>query len=70
MVIIIEYVWINGFACIVLPEGVISYKDKLISQPTIIQKTRNFSQLQTRKERDCLRDVIRELKDKFKDKKE
>ena len=60
----------NGYACIVLPEGIISYKGQVISQPTIIQKTRNFSQLQRRKERECLRDVIKELKDRFKDKKE
>lgn len=64
----IEYVWMNGYACMVLPAGVISFKGEIISQPTIIQKTRNFSQLQQRKERDCLHDVISELKDKFKDK--
>jgi hypothetical protein len=70
VIIITEYAWINGYACIVLPEGVISYKDEEISQPTVIETTRNFSQLQQRKERECLRDVIKELKDRFKDKKE
>ncbi len=65
----ITIVWMDGIPCILLPVGAISFADMGISNPTNSSRHKNYTKLQKIKENDCLRDLLGELKDKFKDKK-
>ena len=62
-----DIIWLDGIPCLMLPAEEILFKDKVIIEPRNPMK---FSILQMRKEKDGLSDVIAELKDKFKVKKE
>ncbi|MFW9876117.1 MAG: hypothetical protein ACFFG0_23690 [Candidatus Thorarchaeota archaeon] len=62
-----DITWLDRFPCLVLPAEEILFKVKVIEEPKSIMK---FSILQMRKEKESLRDVIDELKEKFKEKKE
>jgi hypothetical protein len=58
--------WLDGFPCLMLPTEEILFKVKVIKEP---KNSMKFSILQMRKEKEGLRDVIDELKKKFKEKK-
>lgn len=62
-----DIIWLDGFPCLMLPAEEILFKDKGIDES---RNSMKFSILQMRKEKDGLNDVIDELKEKFKDKKE
>ncbi len=67
---IITIVWKDGIPCILLPVGVISFTNMAIINPTNLPQQKNFTRLQKTKENDCLKDLLGDLKDKFKDQKE
>jgi len=62
-----DIIWLDGIPCLMLPAEEILFKDKVINES---RNPIKFSILQMRKEKDGLSDVIEELKEKFKDKKE
>jgi len=62
-----DIIWLDGIPCLMLPAEEILFKDKIINEP---KNSMKFSILQMRNEKDGLSDVIEELKEKFKDKKE
>lgn len=67
---IITIVWKDGIPCILLPVGVMSFTNMAIINPTSSPQQKNFTRLQKTKENDCLKDLLGDLKDKFKDQKE
>lgn len=67
-IIMIE--WMDGFPCIKIPTGILLFSDVTLINPTKPIKQRDFSKLQKMKENDCYRNLLRELKERFKDKKE
>ncbi len=66
----ITIVWKDGIPCILLPIGIISSTSMAIINPINSRQQKNFTRLQKTKENDCLKDLLGDLKDKFKDKKE
>ncbi len=66
----ITIVWKDGIPCILLPVGIISSTNIAIIKPINSSRKNNFTKLQKVKENDCLRDLLGELKDKFKEQKE
>ncbi|MHA2179787.1 MAG: hypothetical protein ACXAAH_00030 [Promethearchaeota archaeon] len=67
-IILIE--WMDGFPCIKLPTGIILHPDVSIINPIKPKRQRDFTKLQKIKEKDCYKELLRELKERFKDKKE
>jgi hypothetical protein len=67
---IITIVWKDGIPCILLPVGIISSTNMAIINPTNSPQQKNFTRLQKTKENDYLKDLLGDLKDKFKDQKE
>jgi hypothetical protein len=66
----ITIVWKDGIPCISLPAGIISSVNMAIIKPINSSQQKNFTRLQKVKENDYLKDLLGELKDKFKDQKE
>ncbi|MCK4285266.1 MAG: hypothetical protein KAX18_03645 [Candidatus Lokiarchaeota archaeon] len=66
----ITIVWKDGIPCILLPAGIISSTNIAIIKPINSSQKNNFTRLQKVKENDCLKDLLGELKDKFKEQKE
>jgi hypothetical protein len=62
-----EITWLDGIPCLMFPAEEILFKDKVIKE---LKNPMKFTILQMRKENNYLRDVIAELKEKFKEKKE
>lgn len=59
----------DGFPCIKLPAGILLIPDVTIINPIKPTRQKDYSKLQKTKENDCFKDLLRELKDRFKDKK-
>ncbi|MFX1256881.1 MAG: hypothetical protein ACFFAN_03400 [Promethearchaeota archaeon] len=72
MIIFIKIKEIDGIPCLILPEGVITYKDEL--KNTLKDQSKNFvirndfTDFQKLKEKNHMNDLLRELRRKFKDK--
>ena len=56
-----------GIYCIFLPEGVIMVKNWLTMKSMADGKTMSFTDIQRKKERETYKDLMRELKEKFRD---
>jgi hypothetical protein len=61
--------WMDGFPCIRLPTGVVLLSDVTRIRPIKPKHQRGFSKLQQIKEDKCYKDLLRELKKRFKDNK-
>ncbi len=70
MMMMITIVWKDGIPCIFLPAGIITSTNMAIIKPIHSSQQKNFTKLQKVKENDYLKDLLGELKDKFKDLKE
>jgi hypothetical protein len=66
--------WVDGFPCIKLPNEVVLTPDvkviKPVKKPERPKHRKDFSKLQQIKEDKCFKDLLKELKERFKDKKE
>ena len=67
---IITIMWLDGIPCIDLPPGVILLPGVKSINPPPPPHQKNFTKLQKIKENDCFKDLLGELKDKFKEQKE
>jgi len=67
---IITIVWLDGIPCIELPPGIISISGVKSISPPNPPHQKNFTKLQKIKENNCFKELLGELKDKFKDQKE
>ena len=67
---IITIVWMEGIPCIELPPGVILLPSVKSINSLKPSHQKSFTKLQKIKENDCFKDLLEELKDKFKDQKE
>ncbi|MHA1992527.1 MAG: hypothetical protein ACW98A_16265 [Candidatus Hodarchaeales archaeon] len=77
----ITIVWMDEIPCISLPTGVISFADSTVIIPnkkpkinikttTKTSKQKDFTRIQRIKEDICFNDLLKELKDRFKEQKD
>ena len=68
MIKLVKIKIIGGIPCIVLPDDPEDFKVKPKINRLINPSSRDFTQVQRTKEKKCFNDLMKELKDRFKNK--